>query len=100
MENSEFKKAITFKLNDSVEYVPNSVIIKTVVQKVTGSIRIISFDSKKILTGKISPFDRFIQCIEGKAEVDINDKQEMLKKGQFIVIPAHSRNTISSKERF
>jgi len=100
VENSKFKKAVAFKLINSVEYVPNSVVIKSIMKRVTGSVSLISFDSEKKLTGKISPFDTYIQCIEGKAEVDINNIQKKLKKGQFIIIPAHSKNTISSKERF
>lgn len=49
---------------------------------------------------KISPFDTFIQIIEGKAEIIIDDKTTILKTGEAIIIPAHSKNTIIANERF
>ncbi len=53
-----------------------------------------------MLTEKISPFDTFIQVIEGRAEVVIDDKSNLLETGSSIIIPAHTRNTIKANERF
>ena len=60
----------------------------------------VSFDSGEALTEKTSPFDTFIQVIDGKAEIIIDDKSNLLDTGQSIIIPAHARNTIKANERF
>src|SRR5690606_41671844 len=49
-----------------IEYMANSVVIKTIIKKSTGNISIMSFDSGEGLTEKTSPFDTFVQIIEGK----------------------------------
>lgn len=100
MENTEVEKSKVFIIVEVVEYVPNSVVIKTLIKKTTGNVTAVSFDSGEKLTGKILPFDTFIQIIEGRAEILINDSSHNLETGQSIIIPAHSKNTIKANERF
>ena len=59
-----------------------------------------SFDSGESLTEKTSPFDTFLQIIEGKAEVVIDGESFILDAGQSIIIPAHKSNIIKANERF
>jgi len=100
MENSDIEKGKAFIIVEIIEYVPNSVLIKTIIRKTTGNVSAVSFDSGEAMTEKVSPFDTFIQIIEGRAEVFINDKLTILDTGQSIIIPAHSRNSIKANERF
>jgi quercetin dioxygenase-like cupin family protein len=100
MENPEFEKAKAFIIVEIIEYIPNSVVIKTIIKKTTGNVSVVSFDSGEALTEKISPFDTFIQIIEGKAEIVIDDTSNLLETGQSIIIPAHSRNVIKANIRF
>ena len=100
MNNQEYAKAKVFIIVEIIEYVPHSVLIKTIIKKTTGNVSAVSFDSGEALTEKISPFDSFIQVIDGNAEVVIDDKSSMLATGDSIIIPAHTRNTIKANERF
>jgi quercetin dioxygenase-like cupin family protein len=100
MNNSELEKSKVFIIVEIIEYVPNSVVIKTIIKKTTGNVSAVSFDSGEILTENTSPFDTFIQVIEGKSEIVIDDKSHWLETGSSIIIPAHSRNTIKANERF
>ncbi len=100
VENPELEKAKVFIIVEIIEYIPNSVVIKTIVKKTTGNVSAVSFDSGEALTEKTSRFDTFIQVIEGKAEVIIDDKSHLLETGESIIIPAHSRNTIKANVRF
>jgi quercetin dioxygenase-like cupin family protein len=100
MGNNEFVKSKAFNVAEVIEYIPNSVVIKSIIKRITGNISAISFDSGELLCGKISPFETFIQIIEGNAEVVIDDKSILLETGQSIIIPAHSRNTIKANEKF
>ena len=100
MENPEIEKSKIFIIVEIIEYIPNSVVIKTIIKKTTGNVTVVSFDSGEALTEKISPFDTFIQVIDGKAEIVIDDKSHILAVGQSIIIPAHSRNAIMANVRF
>jgi quercetin dioxygenase-like cupin family protein len=100
MDNTEIERSKTFIVVGVVEYMPNSVVIKTIVKKTTGNVSAVSFDSGEALTGSISPFDTFIHVIDGKAEIVIDDTSNLLETGQAIIIPAHTNNTIKANVRF
>lgn len=100
MSEKEHEKSKIFIIVEIIEYVSNSVVIKTIIKKTTGNVSAVSFDSGEALTEKISPFDSFIQVIDGKAEIVIDDKSNLLETGESIIIPAHTRNTIKANERF
>ncbi|GAC1385249.1 MAG: hypothetical protein NVSMB45_13790 [Ginsengibacter sp.] len=83
-----------------IEYVPNSILSKTIMRKSTGNVVVSSVDDGEAFTEKISPFDTFIQIIEGKAEIIIRKKSNMLLCGQGIIIPAHASHIIRAEGRF
>ena len=100
MEHSEFQKEQSFILVECIEYVPMSVVIKTIIKKITGNVSVVSFDSGESLSRKVLRFDTFIQIIDGAADVQIDHKSHLLKTGQSIIIPAHSNSTIKANVRF
>ncbi|MDB5200065.1 MAG: cupin protein [Chitinophagaceae bacterium] len=83
-----------------IEYIPNSVLSKTIMKKTTGNVTVVSFDTGEALAEKISPFDTFIQIIEGNAEIIIDKKSNALECGQGIIIPAHSSHVVKANGRF
>jgi len=97
---SEIEKSKVHITVEIIEYIPNSVVIKTIIKKPTGNISLMSFDSGEGLTEKTSPFDTFVQIIDGKAEIVIADEPFFLETGHSIVIPAHAPNFIRPNGRF
>lgn len=83
-----------------IEYVPNSIVTKTIMKKSTGNVSLMSFDSGEAITEKISPFDTFIQIIDGEAEIVIDGQSQDLRKGEGIVIPAHKSQIVFAHQRF
>ena len=100
VENTELEKAKAFIIVEIIEYVPNAVVIKTIIKKTTGNVTATSFDTGEALTEKIIPFDTFVQIIDGKAEIVIDGTSNLLDTGQSIIIPAHSSNVVKANERF
>jgi len=100
MYTSEIEKSKTHILIEIIEYVPNSVVTKTIIRKITGNISVIAIDTGETLAEKTSPFDTFLQIIEGKAEVVIDEKPNTLLVGQGIIIPAHTSHMVKANERF
>ena len=96
----EMEKSKAHIIVEIIEYMANSVVIKTIIKKSTGNISVMSFDNGEGLTEKSSPFDTFAQIIEGKAEIVINQVSNVLESGQGIVIPAHISNFIKPNGRF
>jgi quercetin dioxygenase-like cupin family protein len=96
----EIEKAKPYIIVEIIEYVHNSVVIKTIIKKTTGNVSVMSFDSGEGLSEKISPFDIFVQIIEGKAELIIDGNYNLLNTGQGIIIPAHLSSCIIPNGRF
>jgi len=99
-DSSELEKSKAHIVVEIIEYMTNSVVIKTIIKKSTGNISVMSFDSGEGLTEKTSPFDTFVQILEGKAEIVIDKESNLLESGQGIIIPAHSPNFIKPNGRF
>ncbi|MCU4166538.1 MULTISPECIES: cupin domain-containing protein [Marinilabiliaceae] len=100
METTEMEKSKSHILIEIIEYVPNSVVTKTIIRKTTGNVSVVAIDTGEALAEKISPFDTFIQIIEGTAEVVIDENKNILKTGEGIIIPAHTSNNIIANQRF
>lgn len=96
----EIEKSKIHILIEIIEYVSNSVVSKTIISKTTGNISVVAIDTGEALAEKISPFDTFIQIIEGTAEVVIDDQPNILQTGQGIIIPAHTSNIVKANGRF
>ena len=77
----ELEKSKVHIIVEILEYVPHAVVSKTILRKTTGNISVSSFDAGEELEEKISPFENYIQIIDGTADVGINDKNYKLRFG-------------------
>ena len=100
MKTNEMTKGEPLILLEIIEYEENSVIIKTIIKKTTGNVSVLSLDVGEGLIERISPFDSFAQIIDGRAEITIDGKSNLIETGQGIIIPAHTPNKIIANERF
>jgi quercetin dioxygenase-like cupin family protein len=100
MDNSELEKSKSHIIVEIIQYIPNAVLSKTIIKKITGNITASSFDAGEELTENTSPFDNYIQIIDGIAEITIKNKIYNLNKGEGIIIPAHSQYSFSANEQF
>ena len=100
IEGTDLEKGVSHIIVEIIEYIPQSVVIKTIIKKSTGNISIMSFDAGEGLTEKTVPFDTFAQIIEGSAEIVIDKVSNKLGSGQGIIIPAHASHYIKPNGRF
>ncbi|WP_298393537.1 cupin domain-containing protein [Flavobacterium sp.] len=99
-ETLELEKGKTHIVVEIIEYMPNAIVSKTIIKKTTGNVTVSSFDAGEELDEKISPFDSYIQIIDGVAELTLNDKKIKLKLGDGIIIPAHSKHHFNANVQF
>jgi quercetin dioxygenase-like cupin family protein len=96
----ELEKSKAHIIVEILEYVPHAVVNKIIIKKTTGSVTVSSFDTGEELAEKTSPFDIYIQIIDGAAEVIIDDKKHMLGLGEGIIIPAHTSHCFNANQQF
>lgn len=99
-DTADFEKSEPYILVQIVKYIPNAVVSKTILKKLTGNITAMSIATGETIAEKTLPFDTFIQIIEGGAEVVIDKKKSRLKLGEGIIIPAHSTHSINANQHF
>lgn len=87
-------------LIEIIEYITHAVVSRTIIKKTTGNITATAMDVGEELGEKTSPFDIYVQIIDGAAEVTVNDKMMMLNLGSGLIIPAHSRHSFAAGEQF
>ncbi|MEO8234164.1 MAG: cupin domain-containing protein [Flavobacterium sp.] len=100
MEISEVEKEKSHIIVEIIQYIPNAVLSKTILKKLTGNITVSSFDAGEELAEKTSPFDNYIQIIDGTAEIIINEITHKLTLGQGIIIPAHAKHCFNANVQF
>ncbi len=99
-DSTELEKSLAHIIVEIIEYVPNAILTKTIIKKITGNVTATSMAAGEELDEKTVPYDTFIQIIHGQAELFINKKQYLLKLGEGIVIPAHASHRFNANEQF
>jgi quercetin dioxygenase-like cupin family protein len=99
-ESAELEKAKAHIIVEIIEYIPNAVLSKTIIKKITGNITASALDAGEEVAEKTVPFDTYIQIIDGSAELTIADKTYILKLGDGIIIPAHAKHHFNANVQF
>ena len=99
-DTTELEKSKAHIIVEIIEYISNAVVSKTIIKKTTGNVTVSSFDAGEELAEKSSPFDNYIQIIDGTAELSIRDKKYQLRLGEGIIIPAHAAHRFNANEQF
>jgi len=87
-------------LKKAVEYSPNSIVSKTIVENDGGVITLFAFDAGQNLSEHTAPFDSVAIIIEGRADIFIDGKLNSLSEGEMIIMPADIPHAIKCSERF
>ncbi|MDA3613517.1 cupin domain-containing protein [Polluticaenibacter yanchengensis] len=96
----EMDKSKSHIIIEITEYIPNAVVSRTIIKKTTGNITATSMAIGEELGEKTSPFDTYVQIIDGAAQVKINEKNILLELGEGIIIPAHAKHSFTANEQF
>ena len=99
-KDGEIEKGAAHIMIELIEYEHNATVSKSIMKKTTGSIDAMAFESGEGLNEKTSPFDTFVQIIDGSAIIVIDGKASVLKTGNGILIPAHKPSHIKPNGRF
>ena len=99
-KDGEIEKGKAHIIVELIEYEHNAVVSKSIMKKATGSINAMSFASGEGLNEKTSPFDTYLQIIDGSAIIVVNGTATKLEIGQGILIPAHASSHVEPNGRF
>lgn len=100
IDNKGLEKSVPHTVVEIIEYVSKSVVTKTILKKITGSITVSSFAAGEEQNGRVSPFEIYVQILDGSADVKIDNRKYHLGQGEGMLIPAHVKHDFSAGEQF
>lgn len=100
MEKKEFPKAEKFSFTDSVSYAEGSIVSKILLRNDKGNVTLFAFDQGEMLSEHTAPFDAIVQVLDGKTEVTIDSKKNILATGESIIMPANIPHAVAALEKF
>ena len=99
-ETIEKLKGNPFNLEKNVDYSKGSVVSQTLLKKETGNITLFAFDSGQGLSEHTAPFDAIVYILDGKARITIGGKENTVRTGQMLIMPANVSHALHAEERF
>lgn len=88
------------KIADLIEYQEGAVVSREIIKKETGTVTIFAFDKGEGLSEHTAPFDAMVQVVDGKAEIIISGKSNVVNAGEMIIMPANVPHALNALERF
>ncbi len=92
--------ATPFTYSDLVQYQDGSIVSRTIIDKIEGTITVFAFDSNQRLSTHSAPFDALVEIVDGSAVITIEGKEFNLTKGEQIIMPANKPHSVHANERF
>lgn len=88
-----------FDLATLLDYVPGSIVSRTLVKSKAGTVTLFSFDAGQGLSEHSAPYDAMVQVLDGETELTIGGKVVVPKRGETVVMPANIPHAVHSSER-
>jgi quercetin dioxygenase-like cupin family protein len=83
-----------------LDYVPGSVISRTLAKSSAGTLTLFAFDRGQGLSEHTAPFDAFVQVLDGAVTLTIGGKAVPAKTGETVRMPARVPHAVHADEPF
>jgi quercetin dioxygenase-like cupin family protein len=100
MEKSMFEPGSKFRFSEKVDYSPEGIVSKRIIDRPVGTVTLFAFDKDQRLSTHSAPYDAMAQVMEGKAEIIINEIPSVLEAGETIIMPAGIPHAVNALEKF
>jgi quercetin dioxygenase-like cupin family protein len=88
------------KLGELADYVPGSVVSRTLVKNAAGTITLFAFDAGQGLSEHAAPFDAVVQVLDGEVMLTIGGKQVPAVAGETVLMPANVPHALNGTKPF
>lgn len=82
-----------------VDYQPESVVSRTMLNKSTGSVTMFAFDKGQSLSEHTAPFDALVIAVDGELEITIAGDRHRLAEGDVLLMPANKPHAVDAISR-
>jgi quercetin dioxygenase-like cupin family protein len=83
-----------------VDYQTAAVVSRSIVKTEMGSITLFAFDEGQELSEHTSPFDAFVQVLEGRVEIGVAGRAHTVESGGALLLPAGAGHWLKAAGKF
>jgi quercetin dioxygenase-like cupin family protein len=87
-------------LDGLIDYAPDSIVSKTILDKPVGTITLFAFDEGQKLSEHTAPYDAVVQAIDGRGQLTIGSRQVNVAAGELVIMPGNVPHAVAADERF
>lgn len=91
--------AEALRWSELVNYAPGAIVSRTVAKLKGGMLTLFAFDQGQSLSEHTSPFDAYVQMLDGTMELTIGGKPVTVKAGETVLMPAQVPHGLVAKEK-
>jgi quercetin dioxygenase-like cupin family protein len=88
------------KLADLIDYQKGSVVSRTIIDKMAGTVTAFAFDKGEGLSEHTSPCEALVYIVEGEVKIKVAAQSFILEAGDMIVLPAGKPHALRGIQRF
>jgi quercetin dioxygenase-like cupin family protein len=94
------KPAAPTNLAGLADYMPDTIISRTLVKNGAGTITLFAFGKGQSLSTHSAPFDAFVQVLDGEGVITIDGKNHAVKAGEILIMPANIPHSVQAEQNF
>lgn len=94
------EKQTKLQLKDQIDYQPDQVVSKTLVQNDKVSMTIFSFDKGEEISTHAAGGDAMVTVLEGTRRFTVGDKVFSLTEGETLIMPKDIPHAVYGEEKF
>ncbi len=88
--------AVNKKIIDAIGSTENGIISKKILSGKSGNVTLFSFDSGQSLTEHTSPFQVFLQALEGESNFILSGENIKFKQGDFLIMQPNEPHALDA----
>jgi len=94
------KPGVVVALNALSAYIPDSVVSRTLVKNDAGTVTFFAFAKGQALSQHSAPFNALVQVLDGEGVITIDEKENLVKAGELILMPANVPHAVHAEQDF
>lgn len=87
-------------LKNLIAYQPGTVVSRTIVNRLAGTVTLFAFDQNQGLSEHTAPYDAMVYLLEGQVEIIISGKKHKLAAGEMIIMPSGKPHALKAAKKF
>jgi len=99
-ESGALPAAEAVTLANLVSYVPKSIVSRTLAKSDAGILTLFAFDAGESLSEHTTPYDAYVQVLDGEVELKIGGKSVPARTGETVLMPAHIPHGVLATKPF